>query len=80
MPRPRPPKSKPFPGHKCKGAQHWFSTSCECGWSSGMFSSRSDAYSEWRSHVEQHDGTAERRKADTAALLARLAAERESCS
>jgi len=46
-------ESEALPGHKCRGARMMFHTSCECGWTSGHFSSRSDAYHEWRYHRGQ---------------------------
>lgn len=45
-------REKPVPGHKCSGP--YFSVGCECGWFGGRSRSRSDAYADWRYHVERH--------------------------
>lgn len=44
-------KILPFPGHKCSGVFVKFEVNCECGWYSLPHSERSQAYSEWRTHV-----------------------------
>lgn len=57
-------KTKPLNGHRCEGARVMYHVNCECGWSSGNFGSRRDAYHEWREHVSRHaeDGKSENNK------------------
>lgn len=50
-------RSKPTPGHKFQGSQMGFTSSCECGWTSATFfgkGARSEAVSDWQSHVARH--------------------------
>lgn len=57
-------KTKPVPGHKCKGVSIGVKVTCECGFTAGPWfgeGAKANAYSEWRYHVAKHA----QEKADT---------------
>lgn len=50
-------REKAVAGHKCLGAVLGVETRCECGWRSCTWygkGARSNAYGEWRMHVDSH--------------------------
>lgn len=58
----RLPRRKPTPGHKFDGYTYGVQARCQCGWRSAMWlggrGSRRDAATEFRSHADKCDATA----------------------
>lgn len=57
-----PSRMLPLNGHKSSGMRIKFEVNCECGWYSCPQSSRSEAWSEWRTHVRDCGGVEEPRE------------------